>query len=306
MNGYDGDRLVVRILGATAVSTVSGRVEEMAPVLGVKPRQILGMLAVRPGVPVSKEQLAERLWDGQPPRSYLATLESYVCVLRRQLGVGSGRRTAIATASRGYVLDPQLVEVDAVRFQGLAKQAESAAPAQAVGLMQQALSLVEGPLLSSEPYAAWAEEERSRFDQLLVRGCLVAARAAHDIGDHEAAVEFAGRALEVDPLTEAAWLVRMRSLAQTSQPLEALRCYSQMRRVLAEELGVEPGPEAQALYMSLLRPVPAQRGEVIDTGGEVKALLALLRQALEAVPGIVVPVEDDGLSAVAARLVNAA
>src|SRR5262245_57405388 len=103
-------KLRVRILGITAVETTPGTA---VPVSGVKPRQILGLLAVRPGEPVSKEALAEYLWDGQPPRSYLATLESHVCVLRRQLGVISGRRSALATVSRGYLLDPSLVSVDA-------------------------------------------------------------------------------------------------------------------------------------------------------------------------------------------------
>jgi DNA-binding SARP family transcriptional activator len=296
-------RLRIRIFGATAVATTS--TAEFAPVVGVKPRQILGMLAVRPGEPISKDQLAERLWDGRPPRSYVATLESYVCVLRRQLGVPPGRGGALATASRGYLLDPRHVDVDLARFREATDAADSAEPSEAVRLVDQALRLAQGQLLASEPYAPWAEDERRRFEGLLVRSCVGAGQLALARGDHGAAGRLATRALEVDPLAEPAWLVRMRGLAESSRRLEALRCFTAMRQVLDEQLGVEPGAEAQAMYLSLLRPVDASP-PLVDGGAEVRALLDLLRSALEAVPGVVVPVEDHRLSAVAAELVGAA
>ena len=79
---------------------------------GLKPRQVLTVLALAGGQLVTKEQLAERLWGDTPPASWLATVESYVCVLRRALDPRGGRRTVIATGRGGYTLDLDVVDVD--------------------------------------------------------------------------------------------------------------------------------------------------------------------------------------------------
>lgn len=301
--GKNDVRLKVCIIGATRIGAPDKDQGAPQPVVGAKPRQILGMLAARAGEPLSKEALAERLWDGSPPRSYVASLESYVCVLRRQLRTGgTGRGGPVATASRGYVLDPDLVEVDAEVVRSTVETALDAEPAEMVRAIRGALA-GGGRLLASEPYAPWAEDERRSFDALMLRSGVRAAAAAHRLGDHESAVELADRVLQLDPLTEAAWLVRMRSLAATSQRLEALRCYAAMESVLRDELGVEPQEEARAFCMSLLA---STKGSQEEAGQAVRALLGLLRRTLEQVPGLDVPVEDAQLSAVAARLIRAA
>ena len=83
---------------------------------GVKPRQILAILALAAGRPVSKEHLADLLWDGEPPKGYRGTLESYVCLVRRALRDASGRDDAIVTVTHGYLLDPAVVTVDLRAF----------------------------------------------------------------------------------------------------------------------------------------------------------------------------------------------
>jgi DNA-binding SARP family transcriptional activator len=297
-----GDKPMVQVLGRTAVRS-GGAGSTPVPVTGVKPRQILGILAVRLGQPIGKEELAERLWEGDPPRSYLATLESYVCVLRRQLGMPGGRK-AVATASRGYLLDPDVVDVDQALVVSALEAAKRSRPGQLVAGTEQALAKVTGTLLASEPYLSWAEDERRAFDERLVTRCVGAAAAAQSLGEHARAEELAARAIDIDPLAEQAWVLRMRSLAATSRRLEALRTYTELRRLLQAELDIVPGPEAQELYLSLLGPEDDRRDA--DPTREVEALLGLLRRALEAVPGVRVPVEDRRLSAVAAQLVGAA
>jgi DNA-binding SARP family transcriptional activator len=297
----DRDKLVVQVLGVTSVS--GGDLgPSPVPVVGVKPRQILGMLAVRLGQPVAKDELAERLWEGSPPRAYIATLDSYICVLRRQLRTGDARK-ALATASRGYLLDPAHADVDVDRVRSQLGESHGARPGQLVTATEEALAHVGGTLLASEPYAAWAVDERRRFQELLVNRCVAAATAAQSLGEHDVAEQLAARALGIDALTEQAWVLRMQSLAATARRLDALRCYSELRRVLGEELGMEPGPQAQSLYLSLLREESRQSA---DPTQEVETLLGLLRRALEQVPGLRVPEEDRRLSAVAAELVGAA
>ncbi len=295
----------VRVFGATAVT----RDDESSPRVlscGVKPRQILAILATRLGEPISKERLAALLWDTEPPRSYVASLESYVCVLRRELGVTSGRTGALATTSRGYLLDPELVRVDLGTFRSLVDRAESASDAAAVELVRQALSVARGPLLASDPYSPWAEEERTVFHRQLLRACVRGALAARRTSAPAEALRFAERALELDALAEPAWVERMRSLTALGRRAEALQTYAELRRVLADQLGVEPGSEARTLYLDLLcaetNPVALER----SGPDEIRLLLGLLRQAIESMPGTVVPASDRDLATMAVDLAGAA
>ncbi len=295
----------IRLFGATAVT----REREPGPTAlrcGVKPRQILAILATRPGEPVAKDRLAALVWDNAPPRSYVASLESYVCVLRRELGLASGRSGALATTSRGYLLDPDLVTVDLARFRALVHAAETAEPSRAALLVQEALELVQGPLLASEPYTAWADEERTVLDRQLLRACLIGATAAQRTGDHSRALDFADRALVTDRLAEPAWVVRMRALTCLRRRAEALQTYASLRQTLADQLGVEPGEEARRLYLDLL--CAETTPSALDRSGpeEIRLLLGLLRQAVESLPGTLVPDDDRDLESYALTLVGAA
>jgi DNA-binding SARP family transcriptional activator len=95
----------IRLFGPTVISGAGTRLVG-SDLGGSKPRQLLEMLALDLGTPIPKDLLAERLWDGRPPASYIATVESYVCSLRRRLGLVGGRRGPLATTHHGYLLDP--------------------------------------------------------------------------------------------------------------------------------------------------------------------------------------------------------
>ena len=87
--GGTATRLSISILGPLKVrrgSVVIGSHELGGP----KPRQVLEILLLKLGTPVSKNHLIDVLWNGQPPAEALSTLESYVSVLRRHLQPGSG------------------------------------------------------------------------------------------------------------------------------------------------------------------------------------------------------------------------
>src|SRR4051794_5825451 len=93
--------MYVTLFGVTTVLSEdkSGAITEFG---GGKPREILEILAVAGGAPVAKDRLGELLWDGAPPKSWLATLESYISVLRRRLGCAPGRHSELATTTNGY------------------------------------------------------------------------------------------------------------------------------------------------------------------------------------------------------------
>ncbi len=296
--------LDIKLFGATVV-TKDGAV--LTPGLGgAKPRQILEILALSAGTTVSKDQLADLLWDGHPPRSYLGTLESYVCLLRRGLGLSRGHGSALATVVRGYVLDPDLVTVDLHDFRRLSQHAALARhdPAEALDRLEQALDLVGGELLTGAAYASWALTEREAFRRELVATASLAATHALAVGREDIALRRARQAIAADVLAEEAWCLLMRALSATGRSTDALRAYLELRGHLAAELGTDPSAGTDDLYLQILRGGNADRpGTSRDGREEVRMLMSLLRQAVAAIPGLEQPRSNHALFRVAADLV---
>jgi DNA-binding SARP family transcriptional activator len=294
--------LEIRLFGAMSVVTPAGTLTG-SELGGVKPRQILEILAISPGIPVPKHQLADLIWDGCPPRSYVSTLESYMCALRRKLGLDRGRVSAIRTTNHGYVLDPAAAKTDLHEFRVLLRTAEAADPRAALDCLESAVGLVTGELLAGEPYARWANQERSVLQNELVGAATLAARHAVGLGEPAAAVRMARTAVAVDVLAEEAWRLLMRALWVSGRRSEALRAYSELRDTLGEELGADPAVESQALYLEILRDEPVTtNGPRPDGRDEVMMLMDLLRRAVESIPGLEVPRTDRALAEVAASL----
>ena len=282
--------LEIKLFGTTSIVS-EGRLS--ADLGGVKPRQILQILALA-GTPVSKERLADLLWEGDLPRSYLATLESYVCVLRRQIG-SRGRTSVISTTPRGYVLDTTRVRVDLGTCRQLLVEAR-ANPTRAVDLVEAALGLARDPLLASDPFAPWRADERRVITSELVEACVHASAQALSAGQGSAAVRLARRGVELDGLAEEAGRQLMQALRCCDRRAEALQVFGNLRAVMADQLGVEPARSTQELYLEILR----EQSDPARTSGpdsaELRILLVLLRRALDSTPGIIVPRGDSALS----------
>src|SRR3712207_6392843 len=149
------ERLTVRILGPLHVqrgTTVLGSTQLGGP----KPRQILEILLLRVGAPVSKERLGELFREGSAPAEAMSTLESYVSVLRRHLQPGCGKAGPLKTTNGGYLIDPTLVDLDSQRFHPLLRRPPQADAAQALPLPAPALEMAPAPPLGGELRAARA------------------------------------------------------------------------------------------------------------------------------------------------------
>jgi len=290
----------VRLFRATTVE-IDGRTLPSEALRG-RPRQVLEILALAAGAPVAKDRLADLVWEGAPPASHHGTLESYICVLRRCLGVRSGRASVLATSPGGYQLVTPEVWIDLVEFRRLAREARPAAAAHAVDLSMQALELAGGDLLASEPYGGWAEHAREVFAHEAVTTYAHAAGLANGVGRFGDAAVLSRAAVGHDRLAEAAWQHLIRSHWLSGHHGEALRAYAELRAAMVEELGDEPGRESQELYQAVLQHpgAPERRAS-----GELRTLLRLLRQTLEATPGAHVPALDAGLSAAAMQVLGA-
>jgi len=286
--------IYVKVLGPTVVEVDGERLPEAA--LGGRLRQVLEILAVNAGQPVPKEVLADHIWDGSPPPTYLGTLESYVCVLRKRLGLTGGRRSSLATRDRGYVLDGPDVRVDLEDFRALTHGGPRRSEDRVQRVLE-ALRLVRGPLLAQEPYAGWAAQARESFDQELTETLVPAAGLANEIGDYDGAKMLARGAVERHPYCEVAWQELIRAHWRSGDRGEALGAYATLRHLLLEELGEQPSRPTQELYLAVLR--EHDDGRHSSQRQELGLLLRLLRQALEGVPGVAVPSHDAALSTAA-------
>jgi len=275
--------------------------------LSFKQRQILGILALSPGRPVSREQLADQLWEGAPPASYVGTIDSYVCVLRRAVRLGAGRSSALATTPAGFALGlDDRVEVDLSWFYLLARAADARIGRPALEWAEEAAALVDDVLLSEVPYAAWAVRAREEFTRTLVDLCQRGAQRANGLGEFERASRLARRAVEQDPVCEEAWRQLMLAHWLSGGRGRALAVYAEFRAAIADCLGDEPGRESQELYMTILTSSSgAPGGSGASSMDQIRILLQLLRQELDLTPGVRAPALDAHLSAVATRALDA-
>ena len=244
--------LDVRILGPLRIRR-GGEVLEAGELGGPKPRQVLEILLLNLGTPVSKDRLSDVLWAGQPPAEALPTLESYVSVLRRHLQPGQGKSGPLRTVTGGYVMDPALVDLDVSRFSELLRRASTCEPVEALELLQEALGLATAPLLGDELTATWAEEARGHHEHRVCRARAQAAELALSLHQPERAVHWAREALAGDLLNESAWSSLVLGLEDSGQPLEALKAFEQCRRTLHREMGCTPGETLRAAHARLLR-----------------------------------------------------
>lgn len=261
-------QLSVRILGPLEVRR-GDRILTARELGGPKQRQILEVLLLELGTPVSKDRLVELLWRDRPPAAALQNLESYVSVLRRALQPGAGRSGPLRTANGGYVMDDASVELDAHRFERLTEQARHSSPERAYRLWRQALELAAAPLLENELRSEWVERQRELHAARVLEARAAAAESALGLGLHRDAVAHARTVLEEDSLHERAWTVLVLALERSGRPVEGLQAYDRCRRNLAADLGCAPSAPLQDAYARMLR-------ETAETGTELGQILSAL------------------------------
>jgi DNA-binding SARP family transcriptional activator/Tfp pilus assembly protein PilF len=254
------DRLQFRILGPLEV----WRGDRLIPVRA-KQRVLLAALLLQANRVVGAERLVNQLWGESPPATATATLQTHISQLRKQLQPGPPDPPAdqvIVTRASGYALQVQPEQVDLHAFEqlvGAARQAIAAGdPGAAMELFRQALGLWRGPalggvaltspLLSGE--VARLEEARLAALEDRIEAELALGRHAQLIGELEALVA-------EDPLRERLQGLLMVALYRSGRQARALEVFQTARRVLRDELGLEPGRALQRLQHQILTADPA-------------------------------------------------
>ncbi|MEU5692637.1 BTAD domain-containing putative transcriptional regulator [Actinosynnema sp. NPDC020468] len=222
------------------------------PVRAGKHRALLAALLLRAGRVVPIGELVSFLWGGAPPARTRGTLQTYVMRLRQLLGDPS----LIRTTSDGYRMVVPRERVDAHRFTAVARTASRAARegnlAEAADLYAEAVGLWRGPALADVPSDALREEEVPRLTERLMLVHEERTDVELALGNHDRLVPVL-RGLTADhPLRERFWAQLMLALYRCSRQAEALEAFRRVDRVLAEQLGIEPGPELRLLHQRIL------------------------------------------------------
>ncbi|MCA1691548.1 MAG: winged helix-turn-helix domain-containing protein, partial [Actinobacteria bacterium] len=243
-----------RVLGPVEVSD-SG--QAVTPTRA-KERCVLALLLAQANRVVSAERLAEALWPGaHAPDQAVRSVQTHVSRLRSTLGPADER---LLTRAPGYLLRVDPDELDAQRFERLVEEARRRTgedPGQALALLDQALELWRGP-----PYGEFRDEEFAvgdavRLEELRLVAIEERIEARLALGHHEEEVgELEARCAE-HPLRERLRSQLMQALYRSGRQPDALRAFEAYRRMLADELGLDPSPELRDLEAKILRHDPA-------------------------------------------------
>lgn len=267
----DEGRIGVKLLGGLQV-----RVGDTAlgpkDLGGCKPRQVLEILVLNRGTPVSKDRLIDLIWGDAAPQEALPTLESYISILRRRIQPGRSKTGPLRTVTSGYVIARELLDLDLDQFDALIERAQHASPADAYPVLLQALAVAAEPLLADEPTASWAEAERQSQAARVSWALTTAAQVATELGKAGDGVQLARKALASDQLDESAWCALLTALQSAGRHAEALHSYEQCRQIFIDELGCTPGPALQQLHQELLQGAADSDGSLSDL---LSALLCL-------------------------------
>ena len=215
---------------------------------GVKPRQVLEMLLLARGHLVSTDMIATALWaEGEEPRNVVATLNTYVCVLRHSMFVDQAQaRRVIVTGAGAYRLALDEVTVDLDRFDDLLLRAEGAPRRERLELLTAAVGLASGPLLEHARYDEWVQEDRLIYEDRLTRAHLDLALDSLAQGQRSVCLRHAELAL-----SREAYRLAMLANHGLGRHDAVRRTVGRCRAVLDRDLGVRCGPETEQMLVAI-------------------------------------------------------
>jgi DNA-binding SARP family transcriptional activator len=240
-----GAALDFRILGPLEVLDADERPVALG---GQKQRAVLGLLLLERGRVVPTEVLVDRLWGEDPPPTATTSLQNTISRLRKLLGP-----ERLITKPPGYAVSLGEDELDLARCDRLVERARELKPEPRGALLRDALALWRGRPLADFGYETWAQGEIGRLEE--VRSSLLEDRIDADLelGRHSELVGELESLVAEHPLRERLRGQLMLALYRCGRQAEALEAYQDARRVLVEELGIEPSAPLQQLSRSILR-----------------------------------------------------
>ncbi|EWM11416.1 BTAD domain-containing putative transcriptional regulator [Kutzneria sp. 744] len=246
--------LLVKLLGALHAE-IDGRELELGP---PKQRALFAQLAVRRNQVVSRTELVDGVWGEEPPDSVRGIIHTYVSKLRQTLAgdrKARSRDSVLTSVGSGYRLALEPEHLDVWRFEHAFQQAGQARAAneveRAIAQWDEGLRLWQGEPLAGVP-GPFAESERQHLEELRLAAIEDRAETLLSLGRESEVVVDLRTTVEDNPLRERLRALHMIALYRGGRQAEALEHHDRLRRLLAAELGVDPGTEVQAVYQQIL------------------------------------------------------
>ncbi|TCK21581.1 AfsR/SARP family transcriptional regulator [Pseudonocardia endophytica] len=221
---------------------------------GQKPRTLLAVLALDAGHVVGPARLAELIWEDDPPATASTQIQGYVSALRKQFVMADPGRQVIVTEPAGYRLDVRPGELDLTVFEQRTAEAAQALAAgrseDATAAYREAQELWHGPALGG--VAGTLEPARDRLEERRLTAFEGRIEADLRLGRDEELVTELRDVVAAHPFREGPRGQLMLALYRAGRAAEALTVYREARTILAEELGLDPGPELQRLEKAIL------------------------------------------------------
>jgi DNA-binding SARP family transcriptional activator/tetratricopeptide (TPR) repeat protein len=220
-----------------------------------KQRVLLAALLLRANEVVGADELAQAVWEGQPPETSRVTLQNYVKRLRQALGPLGYER--IVTRPAGYLIEVMPGELDVTRFgelQGAAARAARAGGWDVVSSrLSEALGLWRGRPLADVPSGVLVAGAMPRLAEMRLEALEARVEADLALGRHREVVAEVRGLAAAEPLRERLAELLMLALFRSGQQAGALEAYRRVRAHLVEQIGIEPGPGLRELNQRILR-----------------------------------------------------
>ncbi|WP_405598970.1 tetratricopeptide repeat protein [Streptomyces sp. NBC_01410] len=214
-------------------------------------RALLAALLLRDGRTATASELIDAIWGEDPPSQALAAVRTYASRLRKVLSAN-----ALVSESGGYAIRVRPDSLDLAVAQELATEAEKARAAgdrcQARVLINKSLGLWDGEPLANVP-GPYAENQRARLEEWRLQLLETRLDLDLEVGCHAEAVSELTALTAAHPLRERLRELLMLALYRSGRQAEALAVYADTRRMLADELGVDPRPELSRLQQRILQ-----------------------------------------------------
>ncbi len=233
---------------------------------GSKRRAVLALLLLHANETLNSDRMVDELWGERPPATAAKTLQAHISRLRKALAAASGGTAldVVLTRDFGYQLQLDPEHLDAHRFERLVAEGRSdlaaGHPQRAASVLDEALSLWRGRPLADLAYEPFAQREIARLDDLHIAALEQLIEAKLELGRHgEVVAELEGLIAE-HPYRERLRGQLMLALYRCDRQADALQAYQDARRVLVDELGIEPAERLRELERAILAHDPALAG----------------------------------------------
>jgi class 3 adenylate cyclase len=257
------------LCGGVAIETGGRRLPD-ALFAGRQGRLTFAYLVCERHRSVPREELADLLWGDQLPASWASSLSAVISKLRRLLTeAGLDGPAALPSAFGSYRLhlaDDAWIDWEAAGAAvDIAEQSiRDGETDVAIAHAKDAEEIARRGFLTDD--CLWVDAQRARLREIHMRAEHVRAEAHLRAGDHRRAVEAARDALALDDTREESYRLLMHALAGAGERGEALRVWERCRTLLVEELGIDPAPETEAVYLSILGPTGAREASALPSG----------------------------------------